>query len=779
MDWGTLHWPGGAPVWLLVLLAIVLAETLRRRSRFLLERLSRGRAAFLLTLRGLLYALILLFLSGPTLVDRRERALPPRLLVLMDDSASMGVKDGPGGRARLASAVEFLLGKHEEAGAPGREPGGLLDRLSLSYDVQLARFDATISPLSREGLRALEAKGLGSDPLRAIRWAQAGGDAPAGPGGRGAPSTTLRPERLSGILLLSDGGDTTGSAWPPADAGDFPPVVGVGFGSPQDFRDISLHEVRAPRIAFQGKEVNLEVTLSVRGFTGRKLPVALTREGRVVRTQTVDIRQDPTRQRVEFRFTPTEVGSLLLAVETPVQRGELVDSNNRVEIPLEIRRDKIRVLTISGAPSWNYSFLRAALKRDPAIDLVSFVFLRTSEDDPGVPTQELSLVPFPVDKLFLEELKNFEIVVFDNFSAQEYFSNYYLERVRDYVRQGGAFWIFGGKQSFSSGGYFRTPIEELLPVRLSQGGDYEARLRISGRLTDTGVRHPITRLSSDPEANAQLWGSLPPLRRVNVTSPMEEGQILLSSEGEKGGVPLIGARRVGEGRVLTVFTDDVWRWNFGMVAAEKTNRLYIQLVAQMTRWLSGDQASSQVQILPEAEQGKDGYHVVRIQVHDESYRPAQGASVRVALRDPYGSVQNLSPSFRAETGEFEARFRPSGKGSYRAEVSAMLGDRPIGQAVRTVSVGEEAGGAEWTDVSPRWERLRALAEKTGGVFLPAGAMERSDALERRVLEALQGKIPPKVIEVRDVRLWSIPWLGMFLIVLPAVEWTMRRLWGLA
>ena len=48
-----------------------------------------------------------------------------------------------------------------------------------------------------------------------------------------------------------------------------------------------------------------------------------------------------------------------------------------------------------------------------------------------------------------------------------------------------------------------------------------------------------------------------------------------------------------------------------MVAAEKTNRLYIRLIAQITRWLSGDPGSSQVQILPEAEQGKDGTYVLR------------------------------------------------------------------------------------------------------------------------------------------------------------------------
>ena len=90
------------------------------------------------------------------------------------------------------------------------------------------------------------------------------------------------------------------------------------------------------------------------------------------------------------------------------------------------------------------------------------------------------------------------------------------------------------------------------------------------------------------------------------------------------------------------------------------------------------------------------------------------------------------------------------------------------------------------DASPHWERLKVLSEKSGGIFIPVGAAAAGrnaaasqEALASRVLKTLEGKAPPKVVEVRDIRLWSIPWIGFILILLPAVEWTTRRLWGLA
>ena len=109
MDWSTLHWPGGAPWWLLVLVAAVLGWALVRRHHDLTEKLPPRRVWLLQGLRGLLYAAIVFFLAGPTLIDKRERSLPPKLLVLVDSSASMSVQDANRKKSRIDLAKDFLL----------------------------------------------------------------------------------------------------------------------------------------------------------------------------------------------------------------------------------------------------------------------------------------------------------------------------------------------------------------------------------------------------------------------------------------------------------------------------------------------------------------------------------------------------------------------------------------------------------------------------------------------------------------------------------------------
>ena len=86
------------------------------------------------------------------------------------------------------------------------------------------------------------------------------------------------------------------------------------------------------------------------------------------------------------------------------------------------------------------------------MDLVSFFILRTREDfRSGWAADELSLIEFPYERLFTEDLDTFDLVVLQNFNYRPYFSNGrddLLLNIATYVRQGGALVMTGGDRSF-------------------------------------------------------------------------------------------------------------------------------------------------------------------------------------------------------------------------------------------------------------------------------------------------------------------------------------------
>ncbi|HXF76910.1 MAG TPA: VWA domain-containing protein, partial [Methylomirabilota bacterium] len=66
--------------------------------------------------------------------------------------------------------------------------------------------------------------------------------------------------------------------------------------------------------------------------------------------------------------------------------------------------------------------------------------------------------------LSLSELSAFDLLVLDNVPAFQ-LSHSKMETIEKYVRDlGGGLWVVGGSQSYGAGGYFRTPLERVLPV---------------------------------------------------------------------------------------------------------------------------------------------------------------------------------------------------------------------------------------------------------------------------------------------------------------------------
>ncbi len=126
----------------------------------------------------------------------------------------------------------------------------------------------------------------------------------------------------------------------------------------------------------------------------------------------------------------------------------------------------MRVLHLCGRPSWDQRFLRAMLRRDPNVDLVSFFILRTETDEQPWNRDELSLIPFPTFEIFEEQLRSFDLVIFQNFNFAPYGVEPFLPGVRDYVEEGGAIAMIGGDLSFASGGYGLTALRDVLPVEL-------------------------------------------------------------------------------------------------------------------------------------------------------------------------------------------------------------------------------------------------------------------------------------------------------------------------
>jgi hypothetical protein len=99
-------------------------------------------------------------------------------------------------------------------------------------------------------------------------------------------------------------------------------------------------------------------------------------------------------------------GRTIVELEVEPGEQELALENNVAVAEIDVVREHLRVLLVSGEPHAGERTWRNVLKSDAAVDLVHFTILRPPEKQDGTPINELSLIAFPTRELFEEKRRS-------------------------------------------------------------------------------------------------------------------------------------------------------------------------------------------------------------------------------------------------------------------------------------------------------------------------------------------------------------------------------------
>jgi uncharacterized membrane protein len=748
------------PFWALLLACAALLGAIYLSWRGFRTEPSTLRRRALLGLRLLAALLVFALLLEPGLELLAQSRVRARVALLFDTSRSMQFPASPGGPTRMEEMLRWIARKQPE-----------LQQLASRFQVDVYTFDKELQPAdpaklagaSAAGTQAINAlaQGPSTDLLGALSGAASGGA-----GGR----------PLAGLVVASDGADNADLAEgiSPTAAHELAALGAPVFALPVGgaaLKDLAIERVRVDDFAFVRNQLSVDVTVTARGFAEQDVPVVIKREGQVVAMKTIRLKPGQTRYDVKLQFVPDRTGKFAFTASVPVYEGEALSSNNSRSFVLKVIRDRVRVLLVVGRPSWDVRFLRQLLKRDPNVDLISFFILRTPGDDTHSSQDELSLIPFPTTEIFQQQLKTFDLVLFQNFNHRPYRMSQYLEGIADYVRDGGAFAMIGGDQSFSAGDYSGTAIEGILPAALLPPGappidESWAQLR----LTEAGRRHPMTELLQGA-ANEAAWARLPKLPGLNAIGSARPGaQVLLEASD---GRPVLVVGEVGRGRTLALTTDSSWYWSFLAAGQELGPRAYETFWHAAIRWLVRDPALTPMRLQAEKQSFDPTTDVpsLDVQVRGSDYGAAAGAQLAVTLVGGDDPRPRTTPGPKAGAdGTARVQLPNLPPGAYKATVVARRPDgTQVGEAEEAFVVAPT--GAELLQAAPRPDLLKAVAEATKGRVL-----EVSDQLVD-----LPWRDPERVEVGQRLSkpLWDRWWVIAVLCAVVGLEWTLRRRWGYA
>ncbi|WP_306118467.1 MULTISPECIES: hypothetical protein [unclassified Roseitalea] len=614
-------------------------------------------------LRALASAALVLALANPVLVNEERASLPTTVAMVVDSSQSQRLQDRIATTDRAVQALTESFARHDRFDLRIVESGAGAG----NENTETRLFDALRSAL------------------------------------RDVP-----PARVGGAVMITDGQihDI------PADLSELgfdAPLHGLITGSADEY-DRKMQLVEAPRFAIVGDAVELTYRVEDLGAmpdsAGRAVDVEVRRNG-----ETLSVDQAIVGETLSVQVTLDRGGDNIIELAVDEIDGELTANNNRAVLRMEGIRENLRVLLVSGEPHSGERTWRNLLKSDAAVDLVHFTILRPPEKQDGTPINELSLIAFPTRELFVERIDDFDLIIFDRYQNRNVLPVLYYDYIAQYVRGGGALLVASGPEFAGLNSVAATPLVSALPA-MPTGDVREAGF--FPRLTDDGVRHPVTRDLEGAGDEPPQWGRW--FRNVGVTDI--EGTTVMRAGNDD---PLLVLDTFEDGRVGLMLSDHGWLWARGFEGGGP----HVGLYRRLAHWLMKEPDLEEEALTARTEGNR---LTIRRQTMAETAAP-------VTVTTPSGETLQID-LIEQEPGRFEAVLETDEIGLFALADGDLTALAHVGQI----------DAPEFRDMISTAEPLRDFVGASGGSV--------------RRLEAGGGASVPNILPVRSAADASgRDWLG--------------------
>ncbi|MEZ6067217.1 MAG: hypothetical protein R3B90_16290 [Planctomycetaceae bacterium] len=686
-----------------------------------------------------------------------------QLVVLLDSSRSMGIKDGTGGLTRREALLKTLS-----------DAGPELKELAERVDLRFIDFAEDLSPVD--------------DPTAATEGRQTA---------IGTALDELRREdtgkRLVGILLLSDGAQRTlgreeiaplTAARRLAEQRGVP-IYTVTYGTAELSSaglDLAVEDIVVDPLAYEKKTVPVRLQLRTAGAAGRKVKVRLLIEetaglpGNEQSTwrelpvaanarpfEEIEIRGNNTLQARELSFVAERAGEFKLAVEVVPEDGELKMTNNRYETVITVLKGGLKVAYFDVTRSVEQKFIRR-LNENARIQLDVFLV-------PGGPfLQQARLDPA------LFQRGAYDVYVIGDLPAFVFRQGGtdLLAELLARCREGAGLAMLGGARNYGPGGYADTPIAALLPVKMSPAERVEinaeppAEAFLAGPFQmlpgPDGRAHYLMQIGPNSDA---LWRQLPELKNgANRLVPATATVNVLAITPARD--PLLLGWETASSRVLAVGVSDTWRWyTHGFAATHQ--RFWEQALLWLARMENESDQPVWARLSPRNYAPGDKVSIVT-GAQDDQLQPIAGANFQVEVTGPEGMMTRLSALSSGDeaTAEFTATTQP---GDYQVVVTATKGDQSLGPPARTRFI-VDARDPELDNPAADPDLMAEIATISGAVPVPA------EQFDEFVQELIDAGLAADVTRYTQINLWDGWPLLLVFVLLLTTEWVVRKWRGL-
>ncbi len=552
--------------------------------------------------------------------------------------------------------------------------------------------------------------------------------------------------QINSVVILSDGIITDGID-PTYQAEKLQiPIFTIGIGDSTQKKDVEIYNVLFNQFIYAGKQTQIDVALKNYGFENKNTRVSFFEEKTLIESKDLTLSETGL-DKVSFNYKPEAGGKKKLRVVVSPFEGEASAANNSRTFYLDVLDTKLKVCLIAGTPSADVSAIAKSISVDKNIQLKKLIQISQNKFWDNVK-------PTVIDSA--------ELLFIVDFPSSNS-SQALIDKISSAVAQNKPFFfLLTGNVALAK----LTEFEKSLPFSFSKS--VNEFLQVQPDLNTES----FSSYFSTENNQRNIWDNLPPVSQFATEFSSKPGSNVLVKSRVKNipiGNPLIISRSLGKQRVLPILAGDIWKWQ--LQTAEKNPEFFDNFINDIVKWLSVSSQQKQFRVTTDKKIYSPSEEVeFTAEMYDQTFSPIDTANITLKVLSGSKTFDlTFSPT---GNGLYSSTFLPVESGDYSFEGTAGFNGIKLKSETGRFSVGEVQ--IEKLDTRMRTDFLKLLANSSGGYYY---TLENHTGLKDK-LTRLNLNSSKEKISKNEYQLWSNEWVLIFIILLFAAEWFIRKRAGM-
>ncbi len=540
------------------------------------------------------------------------------------------------------------------------------------------------------------------------------------------------PSNIGALILLGDGIFNAGTD--PAFAAESVnyPIYTIGFGDTTLHADAAIRNVLTNSTAFLDQNFPVKLELSFTKAAGQMVNLTIQESSKTVYSRAIRIPSDNYFFTENLSLKPTNEGIVNYTVRLEAIHDEQNLANNTREFSVNVISEKQQILFLARGPHPDLGAISQALE--------------------GNSRYETELLTSFDSKL---DFADYDLVIVHQLPDVDPQTIGLMEKLLQSRRS--VLFIVGKETAISS---FN---------RLKAGFQFQA---VKGFEQVTSLIQEQFSLFRFDLTQLNRFQSLPPLLAPFadvMLHPAMEVFARQSIQSIKTDRPLIAFGRIDGQKRGFIAGEGLWRWRIHNYLNDRSHAVFDELVQKSINYLILKPNEDNFNLFWETEYDEDEPVIIQAELFNESFELDNSSDVEIEFTNENG--QKYQAIFDKTNEKYQLNMGRLPVGIYAFSAQSKLG-KMIYSESGSFSVSKIQ--IEGIETEANFQVLSQMAYKTGGeFFLPAQVDELIQLLEQN--SNLQWRqIEQQVYQ----EFLSMKWLFFIILFLLALEWFLRKFWGI-